>query len=446
MILPLLKRALSDKVLILLAISILILIGLRIAILPFSPPGFYVDEAATGAHVVAMVIHHTNAYGQAWPLYSQSLGGGFTTPIYLYPLSIWASIFGFSEVALRYFSQFVTIMSIIVIGVSMRLWIDKKAGLIAIIVGLALPWGWLQGSIAWDPAMVPLMISLAIIGWSLLMTRTTTKARLTGRILLPASLIGLAYLYPPYWVSAPIIFLATYFNLYIKKRISIRHIVYTLIGSIILSIPLINFILQPNTLLRSSNIGIFHGVSFIQSVEIFIDNILLFINPTFLFTYGDANLRHSTGYQGMLGLGALIPIVFLIWFAIEHYNKNKIKFLKPTEIFLVSAGLIGFIISLIGSALTNEGQPQSLRSCAAWPFAIIVITIGWCAITRYKNQWIKWFAIILFVIGTLAYASDLAFNFPNRGSSAFYVPERTNILNNQKTNYPDLVLKYYSTR
>src|SRR5680860_979184 len=86
----LLKRVFSDKISTGLVIVIFMLVLMRVFILPLSPPGFYIDEAASGAHVVAMVTNYTNAHGQAWPLFSQSLGGGFTTPIYLYPLSIWA--------------------------------------------------------------------------------------------------------------------------------------------------------------------------------------------------------------------------------------------------------------------------------------------------------------------------------------------------------------------
>lgn len=436
-------RIFSDKLTTGLIIAILILVSARILILPLSPPGFYVDEAATGAHVVAMVKNHTNAFGQTWPLYSPALDGGFTTPVYLYPLNLWASVFGFSEVALRAFSQLVTLTAILFIALSMRLWIDKRAGLIAALIGLALPWGWLQGSIAWDPVMVPLMVSFAFFGWSLLLTRTSVKARLTGGIILPTGLILLAYVYPPYWASAPILFLGSYITLYLMKCISVRHIIYTCIGSIILALPLLNFILQPNTLTRSSTIGVFHDASVLQGIGLFVKNLLILINPFFLFIYGDFNLRHSVSYQGMLGIGALIPIIVLIWVVIHH---SKTQLLKHKERFLVIAGISGFLISLVGSALTNEGQPQSLRACAAWPFAIIILTIGWLFILRYKVQWVKWLAVTLFIIGTLTYAIDLAFFFPNRSFRSFDVPERIKISSNQPVEYYSLALKYYKTR
>lgn len=424
------KRLLSDKTATGLIVAIIVFILARILILPLSPPGFYVDEAATSVHVVAMVTHQTNAQGQAWPLFSQSLGGGFTTPVYLYSLSAWAGVFGSSNISLRAFSQFVTVIAILFVALGMRLWLGKRSGLIALAVGLALPWGWLQGSITWDPVMTPLMVSIAFFGFSLLITRTSSKSRLTGMILLPTSLIFLAYSYPPYWVSAPILFLAAYLTLYFKKHISIKNIIVSCVAAAILAIPLLLFILQPNTLDRTSNIGIFSNVTILEGIGLFLKNILLLINPVFLFIYGDSNMRHSVGIQGMLGLAALIPIGVLACFAIKKLFRNKKKLFENQEFTVVMIGICGFIISLIGSALTNEGQPHSLRACGAWPFAIILVTVGWGLILRQKQKWLKRTAITIFILASLAYSIDLAFFFPVRSANDFDAPEQTTLLSN----------------
>lgn len=440
------KHLFSDKTSSFLVLAIVFLVLIRILILPLSPPGFYVDEAATGAHVVAMVKHQTNAHDQSWPLFSPSLGGGFTTPVYLYPLSLWASMFGFSELSLRAFSQFVTILAILFIGLSMRLWLNKSAGLITIIIGLALPWGWLQGSLAWDPAMAPLMISLAFLGWSLLLTRNDKINKLKGHTLLVLGLILLAYVYPPYWVGAPILLIAAYATLYFKKRTSMQHITYAGLASAILVLPLINFILQPNTLGRSSSVSIFSNTSFIEAIYNFIINIAILINPAFLFVSGDNNLRHSTGFEGMLGYGAIIPILFIIYLVFFKKNHKSNKIPTTNEVFIAKIAVVGYIISIIGSALTIEGQPHSLRACGAWPFAVVLLVVGWSAIIRSKNQYLKSIAISVFVIGTISYAVNLAFYYPSISSGEFNVPERVSIFSNQPVQYLPLALKYYETR
>ncbi len=443
---PIIKRLFSDKISTILTLAIFFLVLLRIVILPLSPPGFYVDEAATGAHVVAMVKHQTNAHGQSWPLFSPSLGGGFTTPVYLYPLSLWAAIFGLSELSLRAFSQFVTIIAILFIGLGIRLWLNKRAGLMAVVIGLALPWGWLQGSLAWDPVMAPLMVSLAFFGWSLLLTRKDKNNNRKGHIILILALILLAYVYPPYWVSAPLLLVAAYATLYFKKRVSVRQIIYAGLASAVLVLPLINFILQPNTLNRSSSVSIFHNTSFIQAVGKFIVNIAILINPAFLFINGDFNLRHSTGFEGMLGYGAIIPIVFIIYLLVsKKHNKSK-KLLTANETFLAVVAVVGYLISIVGSALTIEGQPHSLRACGAWPFVIIILAVSWSAILRSKNQWLKYITVLVFIIGTMAYAVNLAIFYPATSASEFNVPERTKIFTNQPVQYLPLALQYYETR
>jgi hypothetical protein len=435
----------DKKTTILTGVIVLLLLA-RITILPLSPPGFYSDEAATGAHVVAMVKHHTNAQGQSWPLFSKSLGGGFTTPVYLYPLSIWASLFGVSELALRAFSQFVTIFTIITVGASIYLWLGKKAGLIAMIVALALPWGWLQGSIAWDPVMVPLFIAITFFGFSLLVQRTSLRLRLTGMILLPLSLILLAYVYPPYWVVAPLLFISMYSFLIVKKYLSYPAALSSTVATLTLVIPLLLFIVSPDTLTRSSTVSIFYHANLLEAMGLFIRNIILLSQPFFLFIFGDFNVRQSIGYQGMLGLGAVAPIIILIVIAVKKIGNKALNFLTKQELLLIGIAAMGYLLSLFGSALTNEGQPQSLRSCGAWPFAVVIITIGWLVILRQHRQWLKQVTITIFIMATIAYMIDLAYVFPTSSGKFFDTVERSKILSHQTIRYPELALQYYNTR
>ena len=274
------------------------------------------------------------------------------------------------------------------------------------------------------------MASIAFFGFSILMNRTSSKSKLIGMCLLPTSLVFMAYSYPPYWVSAPILFLAAYLTLYFKKHISIKSIILSCIAAAVLAIPLLLFILQPGTLDRTSNIGVFSNTTILGGTGLFIKNILLLINPIFLFIYGDSNNRHSVGIQGMLGVAALIPIIVLAWSVIKKYFQNKSTLFEKNEITLFAIGVCGFIISLIGSALTNEGQPHSLRSCGAWPFTIILIAIGWNLILRQKNRRLKKIAITIFVLATVAYSTDLALYFPARSASSFDAPEQTQSLTN----------------
>lgn len=424
-----------DKYLI---VTICILVGLRIAILPFSPPGFYMDESAGGAHIASMVQQGTNAFGQSWPLFSSALGGGYTTPVYLYSATAWSHVFGFEPLSLRFFSQFMTLAAIGFIAYAMRLWADRRTALIAACVGLALPWGWLQGSLAWDPALVPFFVAVGFWAFSELLFTKSARVKYLSLILLPVSLILLAYLYPPLRVSAPVLFVGAYALLYAKKAIRWPQLIATLLGCVVISLPLLSFMQEPESLSRSQNLLVFSQLPLLPAIGTFSLNILQLISPWFLFVTGDPNLRHSTFFEGMLGVAAIPALIAVIAMTIQQW-KNK-----QNKLLLVWIGVFGLIVALAGSALTDEGQPHSLRATAAWPFFVILLTLGWRWILIQKSKVYIGTAITLFTVGTLVYAAELASIYPKYSADSFDRSVYERAIQQQPTpDYPDLSLRYY---
>lgn len=425
---------------------ILGLIVLRIILLPISPPGFYVDEAATGAHVVSMLHHGTNAHGQAWPLFSASLGGGYTTPVYLYPLVAWATVFGASEVALRAFSMFVTVATCGFIGVSVYAWLrSARLGLIATCVGLLLPWGWVQGSLAWDPAMVPLFVTLGLWATGTLLFAVAQKWRLVAHILLPLSMVALAYVYPPCRVTAPLLLVGAYLVLFFRKKATVRQLGISAGASLVAVVPLARFMIQPDALARSRELSVFHD-SILSGMAQLLGNFAALLNPIFLFATGDANLRHATGAQGMLGVAAVVPCVALVWYIISHSHSWQAwrRHLTP-PVLMGLVVVFGIAASFLGSALTSEGQPHSLRACAAWPFFVILISFGWQIIsTRYEH--LQKAALTIAVISLVIYVADLRIYYPGQADSAFDQPARRALAAHVAVPYPPLALQYYQQR
>jgi len=423
-----------------LVVIICVLIALRIVIVPFSPPGFYMDESAGSAHVATMVQHGTNAFGQSWPLFSSALGGGYTTPVYLYPAAAWSHIFGFSPLSLRFFSEFMTLAAIAFIAYAMRLWTDKRTALIAACVGLAMPWGWLQGSLVWDPALVPFFVGVGFWAFSELLFTKSTRIKYMALFILPLALILLAYLYPPLRVSAPLLFVGVYALLYAKKVIRWPQLTATILGCVVISLPLLHFMQDPDSLSRSQNLLVFSQLPLLPAIGTYILNMLQLASPWFLFITGDPNLRHSTFFEGMLGVAALPAVIAVIVMTIRLWKK------KRSELLLVWIGLFGVIAALTGSALTDEGQPHSLRATAAWPFFVILLTLGWQWILALKHKRYMALSVVLFVVGTLAYAIELAFVYPQYSAGAFDQSVYEKAIQHQPTpNYPDLSLKYYDT-
>lgn len=434
---------------ILLAIIIL-LASLHVALLSVSPPGFFLDESAGAAHVVAMLQQGTNAHGQSLPLFSASLGGGYTTPIYLYPLVGWAAIFGTSELALRAFSLAATFVAIAAITVTAALWKGRRFGFITAVVSLALPWGWIQGSVAWDPALVPAITAISLLIFTLLV-RIKQKNQVSTAMLLVAlslTLVALAYLYPPARVTAPLLFLGFYAILLYRKIVTYRLAFVASLLALLAALPLAAFMFQPESLERSRELSVFHDQSIIGSVGLLLGNVALLLNPIFLFVTGDPNLRHATGFQGMLGVAAIPAAVMLlvIVFKLFIHRTPLATYISSRTVQLSLVCVAGILFSIAGSALTNEGQPHSLRASAAWPFFAILLAVGWSVVLQQRRA-IRVAAISIFIVATIAYIIDTAVYYPVRSHDAFDANIVRQLRSGQDVpEYPELSKQYYQNR
>ncbi len=426
--------------------TILGVIIIRALLLLTTPPGFYLDEAAGGAHIISMLTQGKNAHGEAWPLFSASLGGGYTTPIYLYPATAWAALFGASEYSLRAFSLFATVIAAILLVATMRLWTNTKTALITGITALTIPWGWIQGSIAWDPALVPAFVAGALFSFSVALKTTSKRRRFAGILMTGLCLIALAYLYPPCRVTAPLL-LATFYGILLwQKKITITLLVPLGVGFAVLCIPLLQFMLQPDALTRSSELSVFHNVSMIEGVGRVIANSAQMISPMFLFVSGDSNFRHATGQQGMLGLAALPTLATLAYVGIRQVKQRRLRKFGSTA-WLVVISLVGIGFSILGSALTNEGQPHSLRATAAWPFFVILIALGWAQILSWRARNWKITCVAFACLSVIIYAYDLSTNYPLRSADSFDVSQREQIKSGETPpNYPPLSITYYQQK
>lgn len=415
----------------LIAASICLLIVIHFLVLRIAPPGFFVDEAVTGAHVQSMLENGTDANGTAWPLFSESIGGGYTTPVYLYPLVAWSAIFGTSEYALRSFSVVVTILAIAILGVSMNVWFGRRIMYATWIIGLLLPWAWLSSYLAWDPVMLPLFVACAWLAFSILVSRQGHT--MPYILLFGACLVLGAYVYPPFRVSGPLLLAAGAIYLFYKQHISLRHIAVLTILCAVLSLPLAYFMFQPSALSRSQAINVFsHGGLLLGIWEVII-NYARMLSPISLFATGDPNLRHSTGLYGMLGGVGLMGTIGIISLLLRKKTKHR-------QIILPAA--IGIVCCMLGSALTNEGQPHFLRATGAWPLFIILIVVGWHELYQMRLRYF-YGALIISSLLTIGYFTDLIAYYPARSSGAFDVTIREEIAAGRTVDYPEKALRYY---
>ena len=392
--------------------AILVLIGLRVGLVLMQPAPLYIDEVASGAHTEHMLREGSDYHGTVWPVMSASFGGGYTTGIYLYPLTAWSGIFGVNDQVLRAFSQVVTCLAALVMAAGVYLWRGKRAGYLTAIVGLALPWSWVNGNLAWDPAITPLFIALGFAAFSVLRHKKLRGWQLhaiyAGMTL--AAVLS-AYSYPPCRVSAPLLLLGALIYLWRTTKPPITVVGTTIITGLIACLPLASFLLQPDALGRSAQLSVFHD-SLLGGVGNLLGNGMLLLNPYTLFITGDANLRHSTGFQGMLGWAGAIGLLALAVTLVR--SKAMRRSLSP----LVIVACVGVGTNLLASALTSESQPHYLRAVGAWPFFAILIALGWEALSRLRRR----YAYLLAAAGMLCitvFVADIATGYVERRAGAF---------------------------
>lgn len=395
-------------------ISIALLLGLRLGLVIFQPAPLYMDEIATGAHAAHLLREGTTMNGDLGLVATTSLGGGYTTGTYLYPLAAWLGVGGVNDISLRVFSQLVTCLAVFAVAYALYLWRGRRLGYLTAIIGLSLPWSWINGNVAWDPAITPLYLSLGVLFFSLLVARPVrvpwhTNAYVIG---LTLALVGAAYSYPPYRVVAPLLLFGALIYLVKTARIHLKQFLIICATGLVSSLPLALFMLSPEAIARSAKLSVFHD-SWLQGIVDVFTNLARLASLETLFLTGDANLRHSAGFGGMLGVVGFIGLAVLAYTLLSRP--------RPSSRYrtIAAVGAVGVLACLLGSALTNEAQPHYLRAVGAWPFFVILIALGWETLSRMPQKVFVWLLGGIGAASVCIFILYLMLVFPNKRAEYF---------------------------
>jgi len=153
------------------------------------------------------------------------------------------------------------------------------------------------------------------------------------------------------------------------KRDNIKKLVTITLLFFIALIPYFIFIVNnPGAITsRFRNISyLYSSISVIKKIAIFVYNVVAYWSPGFLIRYGDLNLRHSTGYGGVIF--SITLFLFLLGLVNILFNKRLNKF----NIFL----LINLLLSPLAAILTSEGTPHALRSLLLGYYILLISCYG----------------------------------------------------------------------
>ena len=345
---------------------------------------FYIDELTRAGLIKALLTDGIPPETKRLGLFFVFTDADFADIFFITPALIWARIFGYSFVSLRIFSSLLTIGGIVLLGKAVSLWYDKslKIFLMVTIIGLIMPWNYLQGMLFWGPTLTPLYMIIAFWSFSRLANPKENEKHYLPHFLFPISLIAIVYTYRVAGFVAVGMYIFMYAYLIHHKFIVRKQIFTALTISIATSLPLVIAALGWSDFWsRSSYNSLFSFGGFKTQVYYFVQSIDKLFSLEFLFFLGDNNYRHHSGANGgMIGLGVAIPLFALIYFAF----KNR---LGKNETFLTILSLFGIALSFFGTALTNpHDNPHSLRSNCAWVFIVILAGIGLINLHKAKTK------------------------------------------------------------
>ena len=382
------------------------LVARNVTALATVPPGLYTDEASIAYNAWTIAHWGVDEHGVHFPLYFEAFGE-YKNPLYIYALVPLARFLPMSAAVERFPAAVFGAAAALFIALSAwRLTRSRPITAFVVVLAALTPWLVQESRVGFE--VVSMVATLSVALWFLAGERRTTPARFalaglffvlsifaysTGRleVLLFAIAFGLVYARSGMrgWWRTPVVIAAGYVVLGVWA------------------------LLHPGALTAEFNlisIGA-DGASFPTLLGRFFSNYISYFSPDFLFIHGDTNLRHNTGYAGML-LAISAPLLLLgLWGCWRRRHESLPRFL-----------LLCLVLGPVAAALTgNSGEPHALRSVVMLPFWFLLMIYGLdgarAVLRRYPILAAAMVAAMA-VQGSL-YLVDMYTAYPARAAPAF---------------------------
>lgn len=397
---------------------VLIIIGaavLRLVASSVTPPSPYWEEVALGYDAYSLLKTGKDHHGHPWPIVALESFGDWKPSGYVYAAIPSIAIFGLTTWAVRLPS---VLAGVAMVGgvalLSLRLFVHPttagrqqsrwRALVIALLCAMS-PWALILSRSAWE---TNLATSLTI--WGMVALLQAFRAKNANRIWLAlcASLctVFAAYTYHATRVSTPLLIAATFAFAWIESQLPIhawliKQRVIVLTTSLVIGVGLLPLL---TALVSGSSVGhrlaetsIFADSSIIEQsnrlretfhyswwsrivyhrhvlyAQRMVQNAVSHLSPGFLFTTGDTNIRHATGFGGQLyAVEALLLLLGVIYLWREH---------RSATIFI----FCWIVLALLPASIT-VATPHALRAALVLPALLLIagygVVAGWTAMHR----------------------------------------------------------------
>lgn len=383
----------NKTTLILFVLILVLAIFLRVFRLDSVPPALFGDEVDVGYQAYSLLKTGKDLTGRFLPFYIKSLSE-YRTPLYIYSAIPFVGVFGLNEWGVRLPAVFWGITSIIGIFLLGRKLIKTKTGLIAMFLMSISPWHLQYSRASFE---VTMLISFLIFGvYFFLKGPDRIRYYIPSTILLISSI----YIYSTAVVFVPLLVLLM-LSIYWKeiKRTSIKNLFFVTLTTMIILLPVGMSLITGEAKERFSAISIFQDTVLLDKLnlarkgeeftnpegmaqktnpqteaifhnkpmvfaQVFITNYFRALNPSFLFSEGDINFRHSIHEMGEEYYFVSILLLLGIFALIKGDNRRSL---------LVLGWLV---LAPIPSSLTNQGGFHATRLIIMLPAISLLAGIG----------------------------------------------------------------------
>jgi 4-amino-4-deoxy-L-arabinose transferase-like glycosyltransferase len=372
-----------------------------------SPPGMYVDEASIGYNAWSIAHYGVDEHGHPWPLFFQAFGE-YKNPVYIYLLVPFVRVLGLTPAVVRTPAALLGLLTCAAVTATIwHLTKSKPLAFIALLICAFTPWLTQESRLGFE---VISMVAFTAAG-----VYCVLRAGQGGRWWFAAAGVAFAVAAFGYTsgrveeVALAVVAAACYG---LARR---RGWWMTLVpvAAAVLILLLWNQA-HPGALTSRFNLISITagGRSPGEIVSAFIGNYEAQLGFPFLFTHGDANLRHNTGFGGEL-LVVTAPLLFWgLFYCVWRWR-------RPFYAFCVA----GFFAAPAAAAVTSDGIPHSLRAATMIPFAVVLTVIGFQQLLAFTSG--RQTEIVAMGFGALiafegiAYLNDQFADYPARAAVWF---------------------------
>lgn len=336
-------------------------IARNLTALSSSPPGLYLDEASIGYNAWTIAHFGVDEHGNGWPLYFQAFGE-YKNPVYIYTLVPFVRFLPLTATTVRLPAALFGLIAIAFVTLAAwRITRSRWIALLALALAAFTPWLTQESRLGFE--VVSMVAAIAGALWCLSGEQRSTPTRFAGAGLF----LTLAIFAYSTGRVAVLLFTGAFIVAFARRRFRRWWLTplfvgagYLLLGVWALQHP--GALTEEFTLRSIASDGAPLGTL----IGRWAGNYISYFSPDFLFIHGDTNLRHNTGYAGMLpAIAAPLLLLGLVW-CWEHRREALPKLVLLCLILGPAAA----------AAINNYGEPHSLRAAGMLPFWLLLAVFG----------------------------------------------------------------------